>query len=96
MGKSVRGGGMKRYLNARGFAVLKALDDIAAAHASERATLAQVALAWQIARPGITAPIASATSAAQWDELAGAARLALTAAEIATLDRASSSTGTGA
>ena len=89
IGKSVRGGGMKRYFNARGFAVLKALDDIAAAHDKERATTAQVALAWQIARPGITAPIVSATSAAQWDELAGAARLALTAAEIAALDRAS-------
>ncbi|MFO1266821.1 MAG: hypothetical protein U1F67_08650 [Rubrivivax sp.] len=61
---------MKRYLNARGFAVLKALDDIAAAHDEERATPAQVALAWQIARPGITAAEiaaldrASATAAA--------------------------------
>ncbi|MBL8290156.1 MAG: aldo/keto reductase [Rubrivivax sp.] len=93
LGKSVRGGGMKRWFNARGHAVLKALDDIAAAHDKERATPARVALAWQIARPGITAPIASATSVAQWQELAGAARLALTAAEIAALDRASSSAG---
>jgi len=89
LGKSPRGGGVKRYLNARGFAVLKALDDVAAAHASERATPAQVALAWQIARPGITAPIASATSVAQWQELAGAARLVLQPAEIGALDRAS-------
>ena len=89
LGKSVRGGGLKGYLNARGFAVLKALDEVAAAHAAERATPAQVALAWQIARPGITAPIASATSVAQWQELAGAARLVLPPAEIAALDRAS-------
>lgn len=89
LGKSVRGGGLKGYLNARGFAVLKSLDEVAAAHAGERATPAQVALAWQIARPGITAPIASATSVAQWQELAGAARLVLSAAEIAALDRAS-------
>jgi aryl-alcohol dehydrogenase-like predicted oxidoreductase len=89
LGKSVRGGGVKDYLNARGFAVLKALDDVAAAHASERATPAQVALAWQLARPGVTAPIVSATSVAQWQELAGAARLVLAPAEIAALDRAS-------
>jgi aryl-alcohol dehydrogenase-like predicted oxidoreductase len=84
--KSPRGPGVKGYLNARGFAVLQALDAIAAAH---RATPAQVALAWQIARPGITAPIASATSVAQWHELAGAARLALNAGEITAMDSAS-------
>ena len=86
LGKSPRGGGVKGYLNPRGFAVLAALDAIAAAH---RATPAQVALAWQIARPGITAPIASATTVAQWQELAGAARLALSAADVASLERAS-------
>jgi aryl-alcohol dehydrogenase-like predicted oxidoreductase len=89
LGKSARGGSVRGYLNARGFAVLKALDEVAAAHAAERATPAQVALAWQIARPSITAPIASASSVAQWQELAGAARLVLSAAEIAALDRAS-------
>jgi aryl-alcohol dehydrogenase-like predicted oxidoreductase len=86
LGKSPRGGGVKGYLNARGFAILDALDAAAAAH---RCTPAAVALAWQIARPSITAPIASATSVAQWQELAVAARLALSAAEIAALDRAS-------
>ncbi len=86
LGKSPRGAGVKGYLNPRGFAVLAALDAVAAAH---RATPAQVALAWQIARPGVTAPIASATTVAQWQELAGAAHLALTAADIAALDRAS-------
>ena len=49
----------------------------------------QVALAWQIARPGITAPIASATSLAQWQELARAATLVLDADTVAELDRAS-------
>jgi aryl-alcohol dehydrogenase-like predicted oxidoreductase len=93
LGKSVRGGGVKGYLNARGFAVLKALDEVAEAH---RATPAQVALAWQIARPGITAPIASATSVAQWDELAGAARLALRSEDIAAIDRASAWRGAAA
>ncbi len=59
LGKSPRGGGVKKYLNERGLAVLKALDDVAARH---KATPAQVALAWLIARPSVTAPIASATS----------------------------------
>jgi aryl-alcohol dehydrogenase-like predicted oxidoreductase len=89
LARSPRGGGVKAYLSPRGFAVLKALDEIAAAHTAERATPAQVALAWQLARPGITAPICSATTVAQWQELAGAARLALAPAEIAALDRAS-------
>jgi aryl-alcohol dehydrogenase-like predicted oxidoreductase len=87
LAKSARGDGVKGYLNPRGHAILAALDAVAAAH---RATPAQVALAWQIARTGITAPIASATSVAQWQELAGAARLELGADDITQLDRASS------
>lgn len=75
-----------KYLNPRGFALLDALDSVAAAHG---ASPAQVALAWIIARPGITAPIASATSVAQLDELLGAARLSLPAEAIARLDEAS-------
>jgi len=86
LAKSPRGGGVKAYLNERGFRVLGALDRVAEAH---RASPAQVALAWQIALNGITAPIASATSVAQWQELAGAARLALTREDIAALDDAS-------
>jgi aryl-alcohol dehydrogenase-like predicted oxidoreductase len=70
----------------RGLGILAALDAVAASH---RATPAQVALAWQIARPGITAPIASATSVAQWQELAGAAALQLHAEDIAELSAAS-------
>ncbi len=86
LGKSPRGGGVKGYLNERGHRVLAALDALAQAHGS---TPAQVALAWQMARPGLTAPIASATTVAQWHELAAAARLVLTPAQIARLDEAS-------
>ncbi len=80
---AVRGGTVSKYLDARGKRVLAALDDIARAH---RATPAQVALAWLIAKPTITAPIASATSAEQVREIAKATRLDLTATEIAALD----------
>ncbi len=83
---AARGGSVRKYLNARGLAVLAALDEVAAAH---HATPAQVALAWLMARPSITAPIASATSVEQLNELLGAARLELSAAEIARLDQAS-------
>ena len=87
LGKSPRGASVKDYLaSARGRRVLAALDAVADAH---RATPAQVALAWTIARPGLTAPIVSATSVAQWSELAGAARLRLDVQSIETLDRAS-------
>jgi len=86
LGKSPRGGGVKGYLNARGLRILAALDAVAEAH---HATPAQVALAWTIARPGLTAPIASATSVAQWTELAAAARLRLDAAAIEALNQAS-------
>ena len=86
LAKSARGTGVKNYLNARGLGILAALDSVAAAHG---ATPAQVALAWQIARPGITAPIASATSVAQWQELAGAAALQLGTDDIQRLDAAS-------
>ena len=74
------------YLNPRGFALLDVLDDVARAH---DASPAQVALAWIMARPGITAPIASATSVAQLDDLLGAARLTLPTEAIARLDTAS-------
>ena len=83
---SARGGAVKKYLNPHGLHVLAALDAVAAAHA---ATPARVALAWLIARPGVTAPIASATSVEQLQELFGATRLQLTDDEIAQLDLAS-------
>jgi len=85
--KSARGANTtKKYLNARGLRILDALD--AAARAAG-ATPGQVALAWQIARPAVTAPIASATSIKQLDELAAAVSLKLDPATIASLDKAS-------
>jgi aryl-alcohol dehydrogenase-like predicted oxidoreductase len=84
--KSVRGAGVAKYLTERGLGVLAALDSVAA---SIGATPAQVALAWQIARPSIAAPIASATTTAQLDALVGAARLRLDPASIELLDRVS-------
>ena len=83
---SARGGAVKKYLTPQGLKVLATLDEIAAAH---RAKPAQIALAWLIARPGITAPIASATSVEQLHEWAGAATLELKDDEIAALNTAS-------
>lgn len=77
---------VEKYLNDRGFAVLKALDAVAA---ELQSTPARVALAWLIAKPGITAPIASATSLDQLTDLAEATRLELPSDAIATLDEAS-------
>ena len=89
-GKSARGPGMKKHLTARGAAVLASLESVATRH---DATMAQVALAWLMARPGVTAPIASATSVAQLDELMGAARLVLDEASMRELDGATAAAG---
>jgi aryl-alcohol dehydrogenase-like predicted oxidoreductase len=86
LAKSARGGAVEKYLNDRGFRILKALDAVARAHS---ATPAEVALAWLIARQGVTAPIASATSLEQVDSLVRATQLKLAAAEIQSLDGAS-------
>jgi len=83
---SARGGAVKKYLNPRGLQILAALDDVASSHSAKPA---QVALAWLMARPGITAPIASATSIEQLQELAGAAKLTLSDTDIAQLNSAS-------
>jgi aryl-alcohol dehydrogenase-like predicted oxidoreductase len=72
-----------KYLNGHGLRVLAALDDVAKRHG---ATPAQVALAWLIARPGISAPIASATTPEQITELTGATTLALSKDDLARLD----------
>jgi len=85
-GKSARGEGMKKFMNARGMGILDAL---AAVATRLGATSAQVALAWLMARPGVTAPIASATSVAQLDELLRAATLVLDAEAMQALDAAS-------
>ena len=84
--KSARGGGMAKYLNARGLRILEALDRVAADY---HASPAQVALAWLIDRPGVAAPIASATSVEQLRELIAATRLCIDAEAVAVLDRAS-------
>ncbi len=86
LAKSARGGMVGNYLNDRGFRILAALDGVAGHY---RVAPAAVALAWLIARPGITAPIASATSVAQLSQLLESARFSLGDDAIALLDRAS-------
>jgi aryl-alcohol dehydrogenase-like predicted oxidoreductase len=86
LGRSARGSGVAGYLTPRGFAILGTLDEVAAAHGT---TPAEVALAWIIARPGVTAPISSATSLEQLASHVRATQLALTPTELAALDAAS-------
>lgn len=86
LGKSVRGAGVRKYLDGRGFRILAVLDEVAAAH---RSTPGKVALAWLMARPGITAPIASATSLDQLQDLVDAIHLELDTASIEALNHAS-------
>jgi aryl-alcohol dehydrogenase-like predicted oxidoreductase len=85
LGKSVRGGRMGDLLEGRGKQVLGAMDAVAG---ETGATLAQIALAWLIAQPGVTAPIASATSAAQVEDLLPAMTLELTPDQRERLDAA--------
>jgi aryl-alcohol dehydrogenase-like predicted oxidoreductase len=85
--KSARGEDVvAKFLNERGFRILAALDEVGLRY---RASPATVALAWQIARPSITAPIASATSVSQLHELVAATQLTLDAAAIEQLNSAS-------
>lgn len=86
LSKSVRGERVRKYMNGRGFGILHALDQVAGRLGS---TPARVALAWLIARPGITAPIASATNVDQLADLVAATRLKLDAASIELLNQAS-------
>jgi aryl-alcohol dehydrogenase-like predicted oxidoreductase len=86
LSKSARGGTVKKYLNERGFGIVEALDQVAAQYNS---TPAQIALAWLMARPGITAPIASATSVEQLNDLIEATKLELDQSAIDLLDQAS-------
>ena len=84
--KSVRGSTIgQKYLNEQGKKLLAAMDAVADTHS---ATLAQVALAWLMQAPGITAPIASATSPDQIKELLEAMALQLTAEDVAALQAA--------
>jgi aryl-alcohol dehydrogenase-like predicted oxidoreductase len=84
--KSPRGMRMKQYFTPRGFAILRALDEVAA---QTKATPAQVALAWLMAKPAVAAPIASATSLEQLADLVEAVRLSLSPAHVTALDEAS-------
>ncbi|MBV9528316.1 aldo/keto reductase [Sphingomonas sp.] len=86
LGKSVRGDRVADYLEGKGMRVLAALDEIAE---ETGAALATIALAWTMAQPGITAPIASATSVRQLADLTAAMHLDLSADQIARLDAAS-------
>ena len=81
-----RGSRVQKYLNPRGLRILDALDEIAKQY---NATPAQISLAWLLAKPVITAPIASATSVQQLDELLNATRLKLNAAAVQKLEDAS-------
>jgi aryl-alcohol dehydrogenase-like predicted oxidoreductase len=80
-----RGGRLKRYLDARGMGILSALDEVAARHS---ALPAQIALAWLIAKPIITAPIVSATSLRQLGEILKAPQINLSGEDITALDAA--------
>ena len=85
-GRSPRGGGMGKYLNDRGIAILAALEHVAY---RRDALLAEVALAWLMTRPGLTAPIASATTGEQIESFGRAANLTLTDEDLAELETAS-------
>ena len=86
LGQSKRGKSASKYLNARGLRILDALDLVAARHGAKSA---EIALAWLIAREGVTAPIASATNLDQLASLVKATRLTLSADDIEVLDKAS-------
>ncbi|MEJ0094247.1 MAG: aldo/keto reductase [Methylocella sp.] len=83
---SARGSSVAHYFNPRGFAILDALDAVAKSH---HASSAQIALAWLLAQPGVTAPIVSATSVKQFEETAKAATIKLDAQALQLLDKAS-------
>jgi aryl-alcohol dehydrogenase-like predicted oxidoreductase len=85
--KSKRGGGIKKYLNGHGYKILTALDKVAEEYNTSQAS---VALAWVMKRPGITAPIASATSIKQLNDLTNAAELDLSGEAVTLLTTASS------
>jgi aryl-alcohol dehydrogenase-like predicted oxidoreductase len=81
-----RGSRVQKYLNSRGLRILAALDEVSKQYS---ATPAQISLAWLLAKSTITAPIASATSVKQLDELLGATRVKLDVSAVQKLDQAS-------
>lgn len=86
LGKSKRGGGIKKYLNERGYRILQALDEVSAKYIT---TPASIALAWLMVQPTIAAPIASATSAEQLKALTDAVAVSLDDNAINSLNNAS-------
>lgn len=84
-GKSPRGARMGRYLDEKGVRILAALDSVAEKHG---ATPAEISLAWLVAQPGVTAPIASATSLEQLESLVKGVRLKLPEDDLETLTEA--------
>ena len=82
-----RGPAVQKYMNEDGFRVVEALDEVAEKHSAK---LGQVALAWLMARPSVTAPIASATNLDQLEELVSAADLILDPQDINKINEASS------
>ena len=86
MAGRIRGARVEKYINDKGFAVIRALDEVAAAH---NAKLGQVALAWLLAQPAVAAPIVSATNMEQLAEMVKAPGIKLSAAEVARLSAAS-------
>lgn len=86
LGKSKRGGGIKKYLNERGFRILSALDKVAAFY---NTTPASIAIAWLMAQPAVAAPIASATGIEQLNALMTASTLRLSAESLAELNESS-------
>lgn len=86
LAKSPRGQGVKKYFTDKGLGVLKALDEVAARHHSDQAS---VALAWLLTRPVVTAPIASATTLTQLKSLLSGVQLELHADDVDQLDKAS-------
>jgi len=94
LAKRARGTFVKKYLDERGFRILDALDQVAKAHG---ATPTRVALAWLLAQPSVTAPIASVTNLDQLHELLGAADLQLDSESLGKLNQASAyAAGAGA
>ena len=86
LAQSPRGGGVRKYMNPRGMRILGALDQVSQRHGTQPAV---VALAWLIAREGVTAPIASATSVEQLKNFSAAAELQLSEGDRTLLDQAS-------
>ena len=83
--KSARGGGMKKYLNEKGFAILKTLKDLSSKYNCSHAA---ISLAWIIQNPLVTAPIASATNEKQLYELMQSVQITLTKEDIDLLNKA--------